>query len=362
MRRHKIPPAPQPVVRDREVEKKQVEEVVQSLSEKPPPETLLTPPERIAVPFPEITPADHSFFHSGDLGDVIYALSVIADLGGGSLYLDSRPWTQPMDEKRFNTLAPLINAQPYIKVCKMHDGEPISHDFSDFRSKLLSNKTLAETQARFIGANPDSGLKQWLWAKPKFHDRIIIHRSPRYHNDGFPWLGIIKYFGSKLLYCGVPDEHEMFVKDFAGVELHTPDDYLELSELIAGSSLFIGNQSSPFSIAEGLKHNVVQETYAHVPDCVFIRSNAMHVREEAIYWNGQVITNPPCFFSSENAGMPIKVNQHHFVRFTRTSDIGGTWSGLYKTSNSGEITAIRGVGRGIIQELNEVQYKAMGGK
>ncbi len=44
--------------------------------------------------------------------------------------------------------------------------------------------------------------------------------------------------------------------------------FLELAAVIAGSKLFIGNQSFPFSIAEGLKATRLLEVYHRIPNVI----------------------------------------------------------------------------------------------
>jgi hypothetical protein len=52
---------------------------------------------------------------------------------------------------------------------------------------------------------------------------------------------------------------------------------LELAHLIAGSSLFIGNQSVSMTIAEGLKHPRIQEACLWLPDCIYPGVNAQYI-------------------------------------------------------------------------------------
>ncbi len=49
-------------------------------------------------------------------------------------------------------------------------------------------------------------------------------------------------------------------------DLSQVSDFLQLAQLIAGSRLFIGNQSLPFAIAEALKVNRLLEVYYKAPN------------------------------------------------------------------------------------------------
>ena len=59
--------------------------------------------------------------------------------------------------------------------------------------------------------------------------------------------------------------------------IYTPTkNFLEVAQLIAGSKLFIGNQSAPYAVAEGLKHNSILEVTLPSPDCIYERDNGRY--------------------------------------------------------------------------------------
>jgi hypothetical protein len=66
------------------------------------------------------------------------------------------------------------------------------------------------------------------------------------------------------------------------VEFAATKNLLDVARLIAGSELFIGNQSSAGAVAEGLKHRSIQEVSLAIPDCIFKRPSVQHV------WDGRV--------------------------------------------------------------------------
>ena len=105
-----------------------------------------------------------NYFHSGDLGDVLYALPAIRALGKGDLYLNSRPWTARMDEPRVKVLKPLLEAQDYVGRV-VHGDVPSGEkfvDFSTFRNGgLLYGVTLTDLQGDWVNAKvkPDPWLK-----------------------------------------------------------------------------------------------------------------------------------------------------------------------------------------------------------
>ena len=221
-----------------------------------------------------------NYFHSGDLGDVIYALPAIRALGKGNLYLNSRPWTAKMTPERANVLRPLLESQDYIgKV--IHGDAPKSEyvvNFSTFRNGgLIYGVSLMELQSDWVNANAES--EPWLKVAPsaKSRGRIVCHRSPRYHNPYFRWDEIGEKFGTQLLFVELPHEVEELRRvSKVHAEYAITNDYLELARLIAGADLFIGNQSSPMGLAIGLGVPFIQETCLWTPDCLYPRKNGFY--------------------------------------------------------------------------------------
>jgi hypothetical protein len=227
-----------------------------------------------------------NYFHSGDLGDVIYALPAIRALGKGDLYLNSRPWTAKMTPERANVLRPLLEAQDYIgKV--IHGDAPKSEyvvNFSTFRNGgLIYGVSLMELQSDWVNANAEP--EPWLSVPPsaKSRGRIVCHRSPRYHNPYFRWDEIGEKFGTQLLFVGMPHEVEELRRvSKVHAEYAITNDYLELARLIAGADLFIGNQSSPMGLAIGLGVPFIQETCLWTPDCLYPRKNGFYCYDGGI--------------------------------------------------------------------------------
>jgi len=225
-----------------------------------------------------------SFRHSGDLGDAIYALSVMSEIHGShTLRCVNRPGITGEFLKRVPLLIDLLESQNYIKKVECSE-EHVECDFVPFRRHHGSTTTLVRAQAVEIGWVGGTGADPWLKVKPSkvARGRIIIARSPRYNNIEFPWKEIVAHYGERLLFVGLQEEYDKFCAFFGRVEQRKVKNFLELAELIAGSELFIGNQSSPMAIAMGLGHNVIQEVCIEQPDCIYKRDNVVY------YANGEM--------------------------------------------------------------------------
>jgi len=227
-----------------------------------------------------------NYFHSGDLGDVLYALPSIRELGVGDLYLNSRPWTAKMTEQRAAVLRPLLEAQDYVGQV-FHGEAPADEycvNFATFRNGgLFYGVTLMELQSDWVNANASP--EPWLKVIPSVRasGRVVCHRSPRYHNPYFRWDLIGEAFGTKMLFVGMPHEVEELRRvTKVHAEYAITHDYLELAKVIAGADLFIGNQSSPMALAIGLGVPFIQETCLWTPDCLYPRKEGFYCYDGGI--------------------------------------------------------------------------------
>ncbi len=159
--------------------------------------------------------------------------------------------------------------------------ETINWASEGFRPKWHNGiNNLADCHARhaldtgFIQSMPDMS-KPWLTIEgdKKWEGRVVVNKSARYANHLFPWRAIVEHYGRRIVFLGMPEEHQSFCANYGHVEYHRTENMLEVAKIIAGSSLLIANQSSCMTIAEGLKHPRIQESCLHLPDCIYPESH-----------------------------------------------------------------------------------------
>lgn len=218
-----------------------------------------------------------TFAHGGDVGDLIYALPTMRALGGGTLSLCHFKVREPFSEQKANRIIPLLRLQPYLREVYFSPDPPhTTYNFNNFRKRLRPGVTLALAQSEMFGLNGGTTADPWITVdRPVYAGdySVIFHRSARYQNPKFPWKQAVKQYGHKALFVGMEREWQSFTKAFGKVEYHPTADFLELARLIAGAKLFVGNQSSPYSIAEGLKKPALLESCPKALDCQFTRAN-----------------------------------------------------------------------------------------
>lgn len=194
-----------------------------------------------------------------------------------------------MTKEHAEVIIPLLAAQPYITEVEHNDNpDGVTHCFHDFRTKSPHlwirggelHYNLATWQAGWFGILPsDLDLSPWLTVERKEEDskgRAVVSRSLRYQNPSFPWAQYISEHGNPI-FVGLREEHHSF--PHRETEWRVTENLLQVAELIAGSLIFIGNQSAPLWIALGLGHPLICEMDRDVVNrnSVIERDNAKYV-------------------------------------------------------------------------------------
>lgn len=223
----------------------------------------------------------------GDIGDCIYALPTIRALGVELVYLNVNPKYKlrgigqtKFNEKTALMLKPLIESQPYIKEVRLYDGEKVDYNLDLFRFiGDLTYQNLCLSMLKTFRCNPDEMKKQWLFVEPVTKGKpVLINKTDRYLNNNVDWNAFIETYGSFMAFVGIESEYESFIKEYnCDIPFYATSNFLELAQLISGCSIFIGNQSSPYAIAEGLKKDTIQIVCDECPNCIFPRENAIYL-------------------------------------------------------------------------------------
>ena len=240
----------------------------------------------------------NKFYHSGDLGDVIYSLPVIKALGGGVLILSSdynkMSIRDGMSHEKSMLLKELLQGQEYLVSVENAHQRPcdIDYDLNDARQQFidwgagkLTEEEISTLRVRNLVINyemlydlKNTDRDQYYTpatTRSIINKPIIINRTHRYNNTEFPWKEIINDFGDKIAFVGTVAEYHDFIKKFGRVIYYPTKTYYELMEIIAGCKLYIGNQSFGYAIAESIKQNCIQETDTWVGNCQYRRYNSL---------------------------------------------------------------------------------------
>jgi hypothetical protein len=244
--------------------------------------------------------------HSGTFGDLIYSLSVVKKMGGGTfaVHLENiekcvaqygyRPdEVDPMHKSRFRTtdfdlIRPLLSRQSYIDKVTVWTGDH-DVDLDRFRGVLFrgfeGNYVEAYHMTFGLPFAPEVLNETWLEADANKVAPVVINRTFRYRcpNGTSAWQGLLEQanIGQNGVFVGNKDEHENFENSTGfRVQYYPVQDFKELADVIAGADLFMGNQSAAYSIAMGLGKASVLETIKIKPlannECYFPRDNCQY--------------------------------------------------------------------------------------
>jgi hypothetical protein len=231
--------------------------------------------------------------HSGNIGDIIYGLPAIMHLSmiqNKKIKFYLNPIDNRMSLELANVLKPLLEHQDYIESVEIYNNEYIDHDLDLFRHVHCDGGNLGEMHAKLFNYEFSILNEQSIFIKdtydaslPKYD--IIINRTARYNNTSFPWTDILEeYSDHTQCFVGTKSEYHTFIETFnlKNVDFIETKNFLQVAWLIKHCRIFIGNCSSPYAIAETMKHQSIQESCTWCLSCLYKRPNAYYFTDQLI--------------------------------------------------------------------------------
>lgn len=218
-----------------------------------------------------------NFLHSGHIGDIIYALPVIKKLseshtcnlfiGINKIFTDESYKNHTsagvfINDRIFNYAFPLIEKQKYLNKVQKYIDQKIDINLDLFRDMPGKPCTTSKSYFHITGVYADLS-RPFLDTQEhdKIKNKIVISRSLRNKNP-FIDYSFLNDFCDQLIFIGLKDEYLDLKKVIPELKHYDPLDFFEMSQIIKSSKFFLGNQSSPFAIAEGLKvPRLIENTY-----------------------------------------------------------------------------------------------------
>jgi hypothetical protein len=204
-----------------------------------------------------------TFSHSGDAGDIIYSLPVVRFFGGGDLFLSPADFTRvKMTPERVKMFSRLLESQEYIRTVKFHNGREVEFNLDEFRARFndyAQCETLVQMHCRKWDV-PEHVLDiPWIEVVPVKEAEVVVNLTTRWRNVDFPWKQVYSKYKDVMAFVGSQEEHAQFETHYGLVRHSKTKDLYDVASIIAGSKLFIGNQSMPLAIAHAMQHPTVCE-------------------------------------------------------------------------------------------------------
>lgn len=228
-----------------------------------------------------------NYKHSGSLGDIIYSLPVIKKMGAGQLFIPPNELKNTCQKYGYNTsimhkqhngcmtmndilqLKPLLEAQSYIT--KVSIGLPLEYvDLDKFRGYLFrrfhGNYVQAYLETFNLPFTYNDSADPWMEVDAKMIAPYVVCRTPRYITDE-PLASKRHYemarqylFDKNAVFVGTEEEHKNYELAIdMKIDHYKVKDFLELAQVIAGCSRFIGNQTFAYSLAMALGRPAILE-------------------------------------------------------------------------------------------------------
>jgi hypothetical protein len=220
------------------------------------------------------------FYHSGEIGDLLYGLKVIQHIGKGDLYtnadllIDFNPDTELcvfpnkwFDQRTYNFVKRLVYRQPYINKFEFDLPPHIDYNLNYFRKMVFDtfDVNFYELYYRICNVTPDEpdGYKPWIECDAKSIAPITVIRTTGAGRTipNYPWKTIVDKYKNQMVFLGTKHEYDVFTRDVGGkkIKWYESSDMLSICEVINGAQLHIGNSTSITVCAEALKKNLIFE-------------------------------------------------------------------------------------------------------
>ena len=226
-----------------------------------------------------------TFKHSGNAGDIIYALPTIKALSTGrparlflKLDVPVSGWTEkehPLGKAGLTApmvefLRPLLEHQVWLSSIQIHNGEAVDYDLDMFRKVPNIKGDRGDIAHWYFWMFAESAdLSQaWLEVRPPPvpSRKIVLARSPRYHNQCINYA-FLRDLG-EIDFVGTPSEFEEMKQTLPNLRHLECEDFLQLARVIKAARFFIGNQSFPYAVAEALKVPRILEVCPEIPNVI----------------------------------------------------------------------------------------------
>jgi hypothetical protein len=233
-----------------------------------------------------------TFRHGGKIGDVIYSLPTIRELGGGILYLPER--TTDSCDNLYSGLKDLLLLQPYIhEVREYPSGLPymklardIHIDYDLDLARLQPMKGVIHIVKRYMdafGVNYPGWEKPWLKIEGRSRftgEFVVINYTGRHiHNDklnitsSVNWQRVLQSIKQHAFFVGTEQEHEGFCGIAGKIPHIATSNMLEVAIIIKAARTVYCNQSSVLALAQSLGKTYYLEPKPHKTNCLLYTQN-----------------------------------------------------------------------------------------
>jgi hypothetical protein len=247
-----------------------------------------------------------TFRHGGKIGDVIYSLPTIRELGGGILYLPER--TPDACDNLYSSLKDLLLLQPYIHEVREYPSDlpymelaPDIHiDYDLDLARLQPMKGVIHIVKRYMdtfGVDCPGWKEPWLHLEGDINDSwgdalndyfrselaldyaLINYTGRHVHNDKMnitsklDWRKVLNGVSNEVYFVGSKLEYRQFIIKYGYIRYFETANILQLAYLIKGAHSVYCNQSSVLALSQSLGKTYYLEPKPQKTNCLLYTQN-----------------------------------------------------------------------------------------
>ena len=227
-----------------------------------------------------------TFRHAGRMGDVLYSLYFALHFTRGEafdyvLLTNVRAWdpsNRPvmMSKADAEFTAPLLEAQPYINRVTITDNPHVQNECYVLDGFRRDMRRIIGKEIRTWYYGPRERIPEGEFSRPVLTvpdhgakiDKLAICFTPRYRQQFN--LEPLREYRDKIVFVGLPTEHEAFCREHFSVDYAPVLNALELLQFVSACRGFVGNVSGTFAIMECAK----------IPRILCVEPNGGNVRPQ----------------------------------------------------------------------------------
>jgi hypothetical protein len=222
---------------------------------------------------------------TGGVGDIIYGIPIMRRLKVDKIFIKENFYYPPYGSM-YTALKPLLHTQgieafptkgglPF----NVYEGISFDYDLDKFRyhgtrgvMHIIKSMCLACRLA------PVDWNVPFIKGFSCYHGNyFVIHLTQRWREGSkVKWKNVydsLRLSGIKVFFCGFPEDHEIFCKEYGDIEFKHTENLLELTYFISGANALYCNQGVALTIAQGLGKEYYCDFKMHKTNTRFYTKN-----------------------------------------------------------------------------------------
>lgn len=199
---------------------------------------------------------------SGGLGDIVYSILIMRELGVGTVYV-KESWFHHPYHSLYSAIRGLLTKEGFdvlptsgdYKVGKFEKGLKYDFNLDSFRKQPKRGQIHIQTNLRNQFKLPHKPYEPWLHYAIQNKGYNLIQLTNRWRdNSKVDWKKIAREIPRPVYFVGFQYEWLEFIYEtgVTDIEWKKTDDILDMTALIAGCNNLYCNQSVALTIAQGL--------------------------------------------------------------------------------------------------------------